>query len=94
MTNFVVRLLDHYVLEDFDAKPSFSSFLPAVAGVYGIPVWSFYINRGQGVASFGFKSKEFPILEYVSAVRCGLVYCCTDRSCPARLGSCTRVAKH
>jgi hypothetical protein len=54
-------------LEDYDAKPSFASFLPAVAGVYGIPVWSFYINRGQGVASFGFKSKEFPILEFNAA---------------------------
>lgn len=54
-------------MEDYDAKPSFASFLPAVAGVYGIPVWSFYINRGQGVASFGFKSKEFPILEFNAA---------------------------
>jgi hypothetical protein len=58
---------DRYVMEDFDAKPTFASFLPAVAGVYGKPVWSFYVNRGQGIASFGFKSKEYPILEFNAA---------------------------
>jgi len=58
---------NRYVLEDFDAKPSFSSFLPAVAGVYGIPVWAFYVNRGQGIASFGFESKEYPIMEFNAA---------------------------
>jgi len=58
---------NRYVLEDFDAKPTFASFLPAVAGLYGIPVWSFYVNRGQGIASFGFKSKEYPILEFNAA---------------------------
>ena len=58
---------DRYVLEDYDAKPTFSSFLPAVAGVYGKPVWSFYVNRGQGVASFGVKSKNYPILEFNAA---------------------------
>jgi len=58
---------DRYVLEDYDAKPTFSSFLPAVAGVYGKPVWSFYVNRGQGVASFGFVSKDYPILEFNAA---------------------------
>lgn len=58
---------NRYVLEDFDAKPTFSSFLPAVAGVYGKPVWSFYVNRGQGVASFGFLSKDYPILEFNAA---------------------------
>ena len=54
-------------MEDYDSKPSFASFLPSVAGVYGIPVWSFYINRGQGLASFGFKSKDYPILEFNAA---------------------------
>lgn len=59
--------LNRYVLEDFDAKPTFSNFLPGVAGYFGKPVWSFYVNRGQGVASFGTESKEFPILEFNSA---------------------------
>ena len=58
---------DRYVLEDFDAKPTFSDFLPGVAGYFGKPVWSFYVNRGQGIASFGTESKEYPILEFNAA---------------------------
>lgn len=56
-----------FVLEDYDAKPTFSDFLPGIAGIYGKPVWSFYVNRGQGIAAFGVKSKEYPILEFNSA---------------------------
>jgi hypothetical protein len=55
------------VLEDFDSKPTFSSFLPGVAGLYGKPVWCFYVNRGQAVSSFGFNSKDHPILEFNAA---------------------------
>lgn len=55
---------DRFVMEDFDVKPSFSSFLPGVAGIYGKPVWAFYINRGQGIASFGTESKDYAILEF------------------------------
>lgn len=60
-------LLGRYVLEDYDAQPTFSDFLPGVAGVYGKPVWSFYVNRGQGIASFGTMSKDYPIMEFQSA---------------------------
>jgi hypothetical protein len=38
-----------------------------VAGVFGKPVWAFYVNRGQGIASFGVASKDFPLLEFNSA---------------------------
>jgi hypothetical protein len=55
---------DRYVLEDFDAKATFSSFLPGVAGYFGKPVWAFYVNRGQAMATFGTESKDFPILEF------------------------------
>lgn len=58
---------NRYVLEDFDAKPTFSNFLPGVAGYFGKPTWSFYVNRGQGISSFGTGSKEYPILEFNSA---------------------------
>ena len=56
-----------FVLEDYDSKPAFSSFLPAVAGLYGKPVWAYYVNRGQGMATFGTVSKEYPILEFNAA---------------------------
>jgi hypothetical protein len=58
------RRPDRYVLEDFDAKSTFSSFLPGVAGYFGKPVWVFYVNRGQAVSTFGTESKDYPILEF------------------------------
>ncbi|KAL7574965.1 hypothetical protein ACA910_010784 [Epithemia clementina (nom. ined.)] len=59
--------LGRFVLENYDTQPPFSDFLPALAGFYGKPVYAFYVNRGQGIASFGIKSKDFPMLEYNSA---------------------------
>lgn len=38
-----------------------------MAGIYGKPIWSFYVNRGQGISSFGVKSKDWPIMEYNTA---------------------------
>jgi hypothetical protein len=42
----------------------FSSFLPGISGTLGIPMWCFYVNRGQCVASFGFESKDGAVLEF------------------------------
>ncbi len=56
-----------YVLSDYDRKRPFSSFLPGIAGRWGVPMWVFYVNRGQGIASFGVESKEKPILEFQPA---------------------------
>jgi len=55
---------DRYVMEDYDAKSTFSSFLPGVAGYFGKPVWAFYVNRGQAMATFGTESKDYPMLEF------------------------------
>ena len=54
-------------MEDYDEKPAFSSFLPGIAGLYGKPMWLFYVNRGQGVATLGTESKDYPILEFNAA---------------------------
>eukprot|EP00978_Attheya_sp_CCMP212_P015439 scaffold39860_cov57-Attheya_sp.AAC.4 len=59
--------LGRFIVEDFDTKPTFSDFLSGVAGIYGKPMWSFYVNRGQGIASFGVESKDFPFMEFNSA---------------------------
>jgi len=59
--------IERYVLEDFDSKPVFASFLPGIAGLYGKPMWAFYVNRGQGVSTFGTESKEYPMLEFNAA---------------------------
>ncbi len=56
-----------FVIEDYDRKPAFSSFLPGLAGLNGIPMWVFYVNRGQAVCNFGVENKDHPILEFQSA---------------------------
>jgi hypothetical protein len=51
--------IDNYGL----AKP-FASFFPGVAGLDGIPLWVFYVNRGQGVCAFGVRDRDAAILEW------------------------------
>ena len=46
-----------------EARP-FSSFLPGVAGLAGKPMWAFYTNRGQCMASFGVRDREAAMLEF------------------------------
>lgn len=57
-------ILKPFILEDFDLKKPFSSFLPGLAGIKGIPLWTYYVNRGQGVTSVGSKDKNGAILEF------------------------------
>jgi hypothetical protein len=59
--------LGRYVVEDYDAATPFSDFLPGLAGIYGKPLYAFFVNRGQGIASFGVESKDYPIMEFNSA---------------------------
>ncbi|MCF8413426.1 MAG: hypothetical protein K9G44_08440 [Melioribacteraceae bacterium] len=56
-----------YVIEDFHKNSNFASFLPGVAGLKGIPMWVFYVNRGQAIASFGIESKDNSIMEFFPA---------------------------
>ncbi len=56
-----------FVIDDYDKMPAFSSFLPGLAGVMGIPIWVFYTNRGQGINSFGIGNKGNAIMEFNSA---------------------------
>jgi hypothetical protein len=65
MSNF--DALGRYVLADYDHQKPFSSFLPGIAGLQGIPMWVFYVNRGQAVCSFGVENKDHPILEFQAA---------------------------
>lgn len=57
----------YYVIEDYDKKSVFSSFLSAIAGKSGIPLWSFYVNRGQGICSFGLRDKDNAMMEFYPA---------------------------
>ncbi len=56
-----------FIIDHFHRKNAFSSFLPGVAGEKGIPIWCFYVNRGQAVCSFGAGDKEHPIMEFSPA---------------------------
>lgn len=58
---------NRFVIEDFQKAKTFASFLPAVAGVDGKPLWAFYANVGQAMGGFGVTSKETPITPFDSA---------------------------
>lgn len=58
---------DAFVIQQFDKAKPFSSFLPGLAGLKGIPMWTFYVNRGQAVCSFGIRDKNSPIMEFSPA---------------------------
>ncbi|PXW90958.1 hypothetical protein DES38_10790 [Streptohalobacillus salinus] len=56
-----------FQIQQYQQKATFSSFLPGIAGVDGIPMWAFYVNRGQGIASFGVQDKDHAIMEFLPA---------------------------
>ncbi|MCL2144706.1 MAG: cellobiose phosphorylase [Endomicrobia bacterium] len=56
-----------FVIENYNHAPAFSSFFPGIAGLKGIPMWAFYVNRAQGIASFGIKNKNYSIMEFYPA---------------------------
>ena len=56
-----------FIIEDYQQKKNFASFLPGIAGKFGIPIWAFYVNRGQGIASFGSSNKDNAIMEFYPA---------------------------
>lgn len=59
---------DGFHFTDYQRLPPFSSFLPGLCGVYGVPLWCFYVNRGQGVAAFGVDDKDHAVMEFSPAV--------------------------
>lgn len=56
-----------FVIKNYNEQKPFSNFLPGIAGLYGTPMWVFYVNRGQAIASFGTKNKDNAILEFFPA---------------------------
>ncbi|RJX26628.1 MAG: cellobiose phosphorylase [Acholeplasma sp.] len=54
-------------IDRYDQKKPFASFLPGIAGRYGIPMWVYYVNRGQLISSFGLESKDQAILDFSPA---------------------------
>lgn len=60
---------NEFVIEDYNSIAPFSNFLPGIAGLFGIPMWVFYVNRGQAVCSCGIQGKDNPIMEFMPANR-------------------------
>lgn len=56
-----------FSIVNFQRCRPFSSFLPGIAGLLGVPMWVFYVNRGQAVTSFGIENKDHPIMEFQPA---------------------------
>ena len=56
-----------FTQKNYQKQKPFSSFLPGIAGKKGIPLWSFYVNRGQVITSFGRRDKNGAILEFFPA---------------------------
>ncbi|SER69947.1 hypothetical protein [Salisediminibacterium halotolerans] len=56
-----------FEFHQFPYQPPFASFLPGIAGPTGIPIWAFYVNRGQGIASFGVQDKDHALMEFFPA---------------------------
>ncbi len=51
-------------IDRYDDMPAFSSFLPGLSGVHGIPVWAYYSNRAQAIGSIGIHHKGDCMLEF------------------------------
>lgn len=58
---------NRFVIKDYGKKSGFSSFLPGISGKLGIPIWCYYVNRGQCITSFGVLDKDHSIMEFFPA---------------------------
>ncbi len=56
-----------FTIAQYNQARPFASFFPGLAGLTGTPLWCFYVNRGQCVASFGRQDKDHAILEFFPA---------------------------
>lgn len=66
-SSYYINEKDEFVIEGYNQKKPFSSFLPAVSGLYGKPMWAYYVNRGQCMATFGVNNKDYSIMEFLPA---------------------------
>jgi hypothetical protein len=63
------KLLENgdFTIAGYNSSKPFSSFFPGIAGKNGLPMWTFYVNRGQCVCSMGVEGKHHPIMEFLPA---------------------------
>ena len=59
---------DHkFIVEDFQNAKHFASFLPAIAGEKGKPLWAFFASVGQCMGGFGIDDRNTPYTPFDSA---------------------------
>jgi len=58
---------NRFILKESFSSKNFASFLPGIGGTFGVPLWCFYVNRGQGIAAFGITTKDYPLMEFKPA---------------------------
>lgn len=56
-----------YTIKNYGKQSTFTSFLPGISGIHGIPIWCYYVNRGQCISSFGVEDKDHAIMEFYPA---------------------------
>lgn len=56
-----------FIIKNYNEAKPFASFFPGISGLWGIPLWAFYVNRGQCVAGFGSTNKDGSIGEFLPA---------------------------
>ena len=52
MTENIFDNNGRFILKDYKNQKPFTNFLPGIAGFEGIPMWVFYVNRGQANHQF------------------------------------------
>lgn len=63
----MIKRADNFVMKNYGRESTFASFLPGISGIRGIPIWCYYVNRGQCVVSFGVDNKDHAIMEFYPA---------------------------
>lgn len=56
-----------FVIRDYNHAAPFSGFLPGIAGLWGKPLWTFYVNRGQAMCAAGVRDKNGAMIEFKSS---------------------------
>ncbi len=59
--------LGRFIMYDFDHAKPMSNFLNGLGGLWGIPLWCFFVNRGQAIASFGLQNKDGAMFKFTTA---------------------------
>jgi hypothetical protein len=56
-----------FIIRNYNIAKPMANFFPGIAGKVGIPMWVFYVNRGQAISCFGTDGKDHAILEFQPA---------------------------